>query len=77
MEKIDIEKVDKNNLLECLSIGKLLENNYDKFESPNQFKDMKGMYLIPRANFAISEVGKYFGKGKHVVRRLNHRNNFV
>jgi len=72
VEKIDIEKVDKNNLLECLSIGKLLENNYDKFESPNQFKDMKGMYLIPRANFAISEVGKYFGKGKHVVRRLNH-----
>jgi len=72
VEKIDIKKVDKNNLLECLSIGRLLENNYDKFESPNQFKDMKGMYLIPRANFAIGEVGKYFGRGKHIVRRLNH-----
>ena len=69
---IDIETVDKNNLVECLSTGKLLEANYDKFESPNQFKDVKGMYLIPRANFAINEIGKYFGQGKHIVNRLNN-----
>jgi hypothetical protein len=50
----------------------ILKTNYDKFESPNQFKDMKGMYLIPRANFAINEIGKYFGQGKHIVNRLNN-----
>jgi len=72
VNKIDIETVKKNNLTECLSTGKLLEDNYDKFESPNQFKDMKGMYLIPRANFAINEIGKYFGQGKQIVNRLNN-----
>lgn len=72
VNKIDLDTDDKNNLLECLSIGKLLGDNFDKLESPNQFKDMKGMYLIPRANFAINEIGKYFGKGKHVANRLNN-----
>jgi aryl-alcohol dehydrogenase-like predicted oxidoreductase len=72
VNKIDLETVDKNNLIECLSTGRLLEDNYDKFESPNQFKDMKGMYFIPRANFAINEIGKYFGQGKHIVNRLNN-----
>ena len=50
----------------------ILKTNYDKFESQNQFKDMKGMYLIPRANFAINEIGKYFGQGDHIVNRLNN-----
>jgi aryl-alcohol dehydrogenase-like predicted oxidoreductase len=72
VNKIDIETVDKNNLIECLSTGMILKTNYDKFESPNQFKDMKGMYLIPRANFAINEIGKYFGQGKHIVNRINN-----
>jgi aryl-alcohol dehydrogenase-like predicted oxidoreductase len=72
VNKIDIETVDKKNLVECLSTGMILKTNYDKFESPNQFKDMKGMYLIPRANFAINEIGKYFGQGKHIVHRLNN-----
>lgn len=72
VNKIDLDTVDKNNLIECLSIGKLLGDNFDKFESPNQFKDMKEMYLIPRANFAINQIGKYFGQGKHVVNQLNN-----
>ncbi|UCH65304.1 MAG: aldo/keto reductase [Ignavibacterium sp.] len=72
VNKIEIESVDKNNLIQCLSTGMILESNYDRFESPNQFKDMKGMYLIPRANFAINEIGKYFGQGKHIVNRLNN-----
>jgi aryl-alcohol dehydrogenase-like predicted oxidoreductase len=72
VNKIEIDSVDKNNLIQCLSTGMILESNYDRFESPNQFKDMKGMYLIPRANFAINEIGKYFGQGKHIVNRVNN-----
>lgn len=63
---------DKKSLLECLSIGKMLESNYNKFESPNHFKDIKGYYLIPRANFAIKEIGKYFEDDDSLADQLNN-----
>lgn len=72
VNKIDIESADRNNLIQCLSTGMILRTYYDKFESPNQFRDMKGMYLVPRANFAINEIGKYFGQRNHIVNRLNN-----
>lgn len=63
---------EKNSLLECLSLAKMLEDNYDKFESPNHFKDIKGYYLIPRANFAIQEIGKYFEDNDSLADKLNN-----
>ncbi len=63
---------EKNSILECLSLGKMLESNYDKFESPNHFKDIKGFYLIPRANFAINEIGKFFENDDSLVHHLNN-----
>ena len=63
---------EKKSLLECLSLGKMLESNYDKFESPNQFKDIKGYYLIPRANFVIREIGKYFEDNDSLADQLNN-----
>jgi aryl-alcohol dehydrogenase-like predicted oxidoreductase len=63
---------EKKNLLECLSLGKMLKNNFDKFEGPNYFKDIKGYYLIPRANFAINEIGKFFGSDESLEDQLNN-----
>ncbi|MFC2094272.1 aldo/keto reductase [Bacteroidota bacterium] len=63
---------EKNNLLECLSLGKMLKSNFDKFESPNHFRDIKGNYLIPRANFAINEIGKYFRDDDPLEHLLNN-----
>ncbi len=63
---------DKKNLLDCLSLGKLLESNNDKFESPNQFIDMKGSYLIPRANFVIDTFGNYFNDDDKIINLLNN-----
>ncbi len=63
---------DKKNLLDCLSLGNLLESNYDKFESPNQFIDMKGFYLIPRANFVIDTFGNYFEADDNIINLLNN-----
>ena len=63
---------DKKSLLECLSLGKMLESNYDKFESPDHFTDIKGYYLIPRANFAINEIGKFFQNDDSLEHLLNN-----
>jgi aryl-alcohol dehydrogenase-like predicted oxidoreductase len=63
---------EKKSLLECLSLGSMLESNYDKFESPNHFKDIKGYYLIPRANFAINEIGKFFESDDSLEHQLNN-----
>jgi aryl-alcohol dehydrogenase-like predicted oxidoreductase len=63
---------EKKSLLECLSLGKMLESNYDKFESPNHFTDIKGYYLIPRANFAINEIGKFFKSDDSLEHQLNN-----
>lgn len=71
VNKMNKDFSEKKNLLECLSLGKLLEENYDKLESPNQFIDMKGYYLIPRANFAISEIGNFFEEENHLIDLLN------
>jgi aryl-alcohol dehydrogenase-like predicted oxidoreductase len=63
---------EKKNILECLSLGNMLESNYDKFESPNHFTDIKGYYLIPRANFAINEIGKFFESDNSLEHLLNN-----
>ena len=63
---------DKKNLLDCLSLGTLLESNYNKIESPNQFIDMKGFYLIPRANFVIDTFGNSFEDDDKIINLLNN-----
>jgi len=63
---------DKKSLLECLSLGKILESNYDKFESPNHFTDIKGSHLIPGANFAINAIGKFFESNDSLEHLLNN-----
>jgi aryl-alcohol dehydrogenase-like predicted oxidoreductase len=72
VNKMDKSFSEKKSLLECLSLGKLLESNYDKFESPNHFKDIKAFYLIPRANFAIREISKYFENDDSIPDQLNN-----
>jgi aryl-alcohol dehydrogenase-like predicted oxidoreductase len=72
VNKMNNNLSEKKSLLECLSLGKMLESNYGKFESPNHFKDIKGYYLIPRANFAISEIGKFFEDEDLLEDQLNN-----
>jgi aryl-alcohol dehydrogenase-like predicted oxidoreductase len=72
VNKMNKDFSEKKNLLECLSLGKLLEENYNKLESPNQFIDMKGYYLIPRANFAISEIGNFFEEEDSLIDLLKN-----
>ena len=72
VKKMNKNFSEKKSLLECLSLGKMLESNYDKFESPNHFKDIKGYYLISRANFAINEIGKFFGNDDSIEHLLNN-----
>ena len=72
LNKMNKNFSDKKSLLECLSLGKMLESNYDKFESPNHFTDIKGYHLIPRANFAINEIGKFFQSDDSLEHLLNN-----
>ncbi|MFO7447054.1 MAG: aldo/keto reductase [Ignavibacteriaceae bacterium] len=59
VDKTDFTSSEKKSLYDCLSLASILSQKYEKFESPNHFQEIKGYYLIPRANYAISQlVGK-------------------
>lgn len=63
---------ERKDINESLTIGQILKTNYNKFESPNQFKEIKEYYLIPRANYAINEIGKQFQDDEEAIRTLRN-----
>lgn len=63
---------ERKDVNESLTIGKILKSNYNKFDSPNHFKEIKEYYLIPRANYAINEIGKQFQEDENAVRSLRN-----
>ena len=80
-EKVLIEKyvnflglnaTDKNNIIDCLSLSNILKSNYSKFDTPGSFQEIKVNYLVPRANFAITEIGKNLPEDNHVIRSLRN-----
>ncbi len=56
VDKIDFAPSEKRSMYDCLSLAAIISGNYNRFETPHQFQEMKGYYLIPRANYAISEL---------------------
>jgi len=63
---------ERKDINESLTIGKILKSNYNKFDSPNQFKEIKENFLIPRANYAINEIGKQFQDDEGAIRALRN-----
>lgn len=57
---INISPSERKNLIECLSLAEILKSNRKNFTNPGNFKEMKGYYFIPRANYAINLLGKHF-----------------
>ncbi|MDP2366428.1 MAG: hypothetical protein Q8M94_21965, partial [Ignavibacteria bacterium] len=63
---------EKNNVVDCISLSKIIKSNYRKFDNPGNFNEIKSTYLIPRANFAINEIGKSYPDDQNVVRALRN-----
>ncbi len=63
---------EKKNVTDCISISAILKSNYRKFDNPGNFSEIKSTYLIPRANFAINEIGKSYPDDENVVRALRN-----
>lgn len=57
---INITSSERKNLIDCLSLAKVLKSNRQNFTSPGNFKEVKIYHLIPMANHAINLLGKYF-----------------
>lgn len=62
----------EKNIIDCISVSKILKSNYKKFDDPGSFGEIKTTYLIPRANFAINEIGKSFPSDDNIVRALRN-----
>jgi aryl-alcohol dehydrogenase-like predicted oxidoreductase len=62
----------KKNVTDCISLSAILKSNYRRFDSPGNFNEIKSTYLIPRANFAINEIGKSYPNEENVVRALRN-----
>ena len=63
---------EKKNVTDCISLSAILKSNYRKFDSPGNFNEIKSTYLIPRANFAINEIGNSYPNDENVVRALRN-----
>lgn len=63
---------EKKNVTDCISISAILKSNYRKFDNPGNFSEIKSTYLIPRANFAINEIGKSYPDDDNIVRTLRN-----
>lgn len=62
----------KKNVTDCISLSAILKSNCRRFDSPGNFNEIKSTYLIPRANFAINEIGKSYPNDENVVRALRN-----
>ncbi len=69
---IGLSASEKKNVVDCLSLSKILRTNYDKFDSPSDFKEIKLNYFVPRANFAINEINKNYTDDVNVTRALRN-----
>lgn len=57
---MNIPKQEQKKLTDYLSLAQILKSNKDNFTTPGNFKEVKGYHLIPRANYAINQLGKNF-----------------
>ena len=69
---IEASTSEKQNVIDCISIAEKLKSNYRKFKNVSEFREIKQSYLIPRANFAVSEIGKNYPNDEGVVRSLRN-----
>lgn len=72
VEFINISPSDRKNLADSLSLAQILKTNRQNFTNPGNFKDVKGYHLIPRANFAINQLGRHFDDEKAVRALRNY-----
>lgn len=69
---IGLSASEKKNLVECISVSQILKANYKQFDDPGRFNEIKTTYLIPRANFAVNEIGKNYPSDENIVRSLRN-----
>lgn len=69
---INISPSAGKNLIDCLSLAEILKSNRQNFTNPGNFKEVKNYQLIPRANYAINQLGKHFDDEKAVRTLRNY-----
>lgn len=63
---------EKKNVIDCISLSQIIKSNFKNFNNPGNFYEVKTTYFIPRANFAINEIGKCFPDNENVIRTLRN-----
>lgn len=72
VEGMELSSKDRETIAEALSLSVILKNTMEKFQSANQFIEIKKQFFVPRANFAISEIFKYYPDDKDLINTLNY-----
>lgn len=68
---INVSSSERKNLVESLSLARVIRANRQNFTCPGNFKEIKIYHLIPGANYAINLIGKYFDD-ENAVRSLRN-----
>lgn len=69
---IGLSASEKKNLIDSISVSQILKANYKQFDDPGRFNEIKITYLIPRANFAVNEIGKSYPNDENIIRALRN-----
>ncbi len=62
----------KSEIRDCLTSGKIIIENIVKLDGISQFREIRGQYLIPRANYAIQNLSVFYRGNKEIISALNN-----
>jgi aryl-alcohol dehydrogenase-like predicted oxidoreductase len=66
----NVSASEKRNLIDCLSVAKIIAENFKKMKTPEDFFEIRDYYLIPRANYAISLLVKLYSEEKEMLEKI-------
>jgi hypothetical protein len=69
---MELNPTEKENLRKSISVSQILKTNYTKFNNPGSFNEIKTNYLIPCANYAVTQIGKSYGGDENILRSLRN-----
>lgn len=72
IQNLKINDREKTNILEAASLSSFLKSSMNRFEDISHFIEIKGQYLIPRANYAVNETYKHNISNREAISRLNN-----
>jgi aryl-alcohol dehydrogenase-like predicted oxidoreductase len=72
IERMDVDSNTKRELVDAMSLSEILKSSLKEFKSAHLFIETRKQYFVPRTNYAINEIYKYYPHFKGIADKLNY-----